>query len=283
VTPTGGGFVSQTQRDTQAAQRGANIDVAKAGAIENIQTQGARSVAFNKILDDEIRPAAAAGDTVSGIRKQQFQMFERPGVDANKIFGIANGAGRSATDQSWTIVRDILTGEFKGQSDGQLSKRLQALGLTPEEQSALAEYQQSVVAINAANLRAVAGPGAVSDAEQKINREAGLDPTVVPGLAAYNIMSRSQFDADRARYKAEFALNSRATNALELDRDWRRESSRLGKIYTDIARERSKFISDQGGSYAAVKEGYKRFPIPEYDVETGTWKKIKPLGQILGK
>jgi hypothetical protein len=218
VAAAGGG-----RTPAQIAQR---QELGQAAALENIQVQGARSQGFNKVLDDEIRPQAQAADTVSSIRKQQFELFDRPGIDAGKIFGIANGAGRSATDQTWTILRDVLTGKFKG-GDDELGQRLANLGLNPQEQAALLEYQQSIVAVNAANLKKVSGGGSVSDAEQAVNRQAGMDPTRVPALSAYNIMAQSQFDADRARWKADWALTSRATNALELDRDWRRESQRL--------------------------------------------------------
>jgi hypothetical protein len=135
------------------------------------------------------------------------------------------------------------------------------------------------VDVNSANLKKTAGPGAVSDAEQKVNREAGVDPTKVPALGAYNAMSQSKFDADKARWKADWASTSTATNALELDKQWRQESSRLTKIYSDIAKERIKFIADNGSTTAAVKEGYKRFPIPEYDPSEG-WKKTRPLSSF---
>jgi hypothetical protein len=77
-------------------------------AIEAAQQIGIkRTESFNKILDEEVRPAGQSGDIVSSRRKQQFEIFDRPGVDVNKLFGLATGAGRSPGDQTWTIVRDI--------------------------------------------------------------------------------------------------------------------------------------------------------------------------------
>jgi len=272
--------VPAAQPGAPAAQPGAPAAPGQtiAGREAAQQTGIKRTESFNKILDEEVRPDGQKGDTISARRKQQFEIFDRPGVDMNKIFGIATGAGRSASDQTWTIVRDVLLGKFEGRTDD-IKQRAAALGLSPAEQSALAEYHIANVDVNAANLKKSAGAGSVSDAEQKVNREAGVDPTKIPALGAYNAMSQSKFDADKARWKADWASTSTATNALELDKQWRQESSRLTKIYSDIAKERARFIADNGSTTAAVKEGYKRFPIPDYVPGEG-WKKTRPLSSF---
>ena len=255
-------------------------EIGKAAAIENINVQGARSKAFNDILDTEVRPQAQAGDTVSSIRKQQFAIFDRPGIDTNKIFGLYNAAQEAPGDQKLSIIRDIFGGVFKPEAE--VSQRLAQLNLSPAEKAALQEYNIANQQINAATLKRTAGAGSVSDAEQKANKESNVDPTKIPALGAYNAMAQSQFDADKARWKADWALNSTATNALQLDKEWRRESQRLSDIYRDIAVQRIKFINANGNTYNAVREGYRRFPVPEYDPGSGTWKKTKPLGAILG-
>jgi hypothetical protein len=255
-------------------------EVGKAGAIENIQVQGARSKAFNDILDTEVRPQAQAGDTVSSVRKQQFAIFDRPGVDSNKLFGLYNAAAEGTGDQKLSIIRDIFGGVFK--PDAEVSQRLAALNLSPQEKSALMEYNTANQRVNAATLKQNAGPGAVSDAEQRANREANVDITKVPALGAFNAMAQSQFDGDRARWKADWALSQPAQNALQLDKAWRKENQRLGEIYRETATQRAKFIAENGGTTAAVQLGYKRFPVPEYDPATESWIKTKPLSQILG-
>ena len=259
VQAAGGGVAAGG--GTGGRPTGTQMVLGEAAGKENIQVAGARSKAFNDILDTEVRPQAQAGDTISSTRKQQFEIFDRPGVDMNKIFGLATGAGRSAGDQSWTMIRE----------------RAAALGLNSAEQSAFSEYQIANVAVNAANLKKTAGAGSVSDAEQTVNRQAGVDPTKVPALGAYNAMAQSKFDADKARWKADWAENHPATNALQLDKAWRQESSRLTDVYSTIARDRIKYIAENGSTTAAVREGYKRFPIPEYDPQSGQWKKTKPL------
>lgn len=265
---------------TSPARFRQGLEIGTAAAKENIQVQGARSQSFNKILDEEVRPQAQAGDTVSSARKQQFAIFDRPGIDANKLFGLYTAAQESPNDQKLSIIRDIFGGVFKPEAE--VSQRLAQLNLTPAEKAALQEYNIANQKINAATLKQTAGPGAVSDAEQRANRESNVDITKIPALGAYNAMAQSQFDGDRARWKADWALTQPAQNALELDRAWRKESQRLSNIYRDMATQRIRFINENGNTFNAVREGYRRFPVPEYDPESGTWKKTKPLGAILG-
>ena len=281
ATPGAGGRVAGGVSGQGISGMKSQQEIGVAGAKENIQVQGQRAQSFNKILDEEVRPQAQAGDTVSSVRKQQFAIFDRPGVDSNKIFGLYNAAQESPGDQKLSIVRDIFGGTFKPEAE--VSQRLALLNLSPQEKSALMEYNIANQRINAATLKQTAGPGAVSDAEQKANRESNVDPTKIPALGAYNAMAQSQFEGDKARYKADWALTQPATNALQLDKAWRKESQQLTKTYIDIAKQRAQYISSMGGTTAAVREGYKRFPIPEYDPETESWKKTKPLSQILGK
>ena len=251
-----------------------------ASGKENIQVAGKRSESFNKILDEEVRPQAQAGDVVSATRKQQFQIFNRPGVDADKIFGLYNAAGENPNDQKLTIVRDILGGMFKPEAE--VSQRLAQLNLTPQEKAALTEYNIANQRINAATLKQNSGPGSISDTEQRANREANVDVTKIPALGAYNAMSQSQFTGDLARYKGDWADRQPATNALQLDKAWRKEQDRLQTVYADIARQRAEWIARNGGTTSAVKQGYIRYPIPEYDPATETWKKTRPLSAIMG-
>ena len=239
-----------------------------------------RGESFNKHVDETITPDAINGDSISSTRKQQFALFDRPGVDAGKIFGIANGAGAAPGDQRWTMFRDILLGKVSEPAD-KIRERAAALGLNREEQSAAAEYAIANADINSKTLKSTAGPGSVSEAEQKINQERNVDPTKVPMLGGYNAMAQSQFNGDLARYKGDWATNSTATNTAQLEKDWRKEKDKLVKIYTDVAQERIKYIADMGNTPAAIKEGYKRFPVPQYDPNAnggeGGWIKKKPL------
>jgi hypothetical protein len=154
------------------------------------------------------------------------------------------------------------------------------LNLSPQEKSALMEYNMANQLINAATLKQSAGPGSVSDAEQKANRESNVDPTKIPALGAYNAMAQSQFSGDVARYKGDWAESYPAQNALQLDKAWRKEKATLSQMYGSIAKKRAEYIASNGATTAAVKDGYKKYPIPEYDPQTGMWKKTKPLAEI---
>lgn len=281
TTPGTGGRVAGGVPGGGISGMKAQQEIGVAGAKENIQVQGARAQSFNKILDEEVRPQAQAGDTVSSVRKQQFAIFDRPGIDSNKLFGLYNASQESPGDQKLSIVRDIFGGTFKPEAE--VSQRLALLNLSPQEKAALMEYNIANQRINAATLKQSAGPGSVSDAEQRANRESNVDPTKIPALGAYNAMAQSQFEGDKARYKADWALTQPATNALQLDKAWRKESQQLSQMYGTIAKQRAEYIAQMGATTAAVREGYKRFPIPEYDPQTESWKKTKPLSQILGK
>jgi hypothetical protein len=272
---TTGGRVDGGVSTTSISGLKTGQEIGKAGALENIQVQGARAQSFNKILDEEVRPQAQAGDTVSSVRKQQFAIFDRPGVDANKLFGLYNAAAEGTGDQKLSIIRDIFGGIFKPEAE--VSQRLAGLNLTPQEKSALMEYNTANQKVNAATLKQNSGPGAISDAEQRANREANVDITKVPALGAFNAMAQSQFDGDRARWKADWATKQPAQNALELDKAWRKENQRLADMYRETATQRARFIAENGGTTAAVQQGYKRFPVPEYDPATESWKKTRPL------
>jgi len=281
ATPGVGGRVAGGVSGQGISGMKAQQELGVTAGKENIQVQGQRAQSFNKILDEEVRPQAQAGDTVVQTRKQQFAIFDRPGIDANRLFGLYTAAQESPGDQKLSIIRDIFGGIYKEPND--VSQRLAQLNLTPEEKSALSEYNIANQRINAATLKQNSGPGSISDTEQRANREANVDITKIPALGAYNGMAQSQFTGDLARYKADWALTQPATNALQLDKAWRKEQTRLTEVYGNIAKQRAEFISKNGATFNAVKEGYKRYPIPEYDPNTESWKKTKPLAEILGK
>lgn len=258
------------------AARAQATEIGTAAAKENIQVAGKRSESFNKHIDETITPDAINGDSIASTRKQQFAMFNRPGVDAGKIFGIANGAGSAPGDQRWTMFRDVLLGKVSEPAD-KIRERAAALGLNPQEQSAVAEYAIANADINAKTLKGTAGPGSVSEAEQKINQARNVDPTQVPMLGGYNAMAQSQFSGDLAKYKGDWSLTSKASNTAQLESDWRKEKTKITQMYIDMAKQRIDYIASMGNTSAAIKAGYDRFPVPEYDANTGTWRKTKPI------
>ena len=259
-------------------------ELRKAAGVENIQVAGKRSESFNKYLDETIAPESISANNIVDTRKQQFAILKRPGIDTNKLFGLYNAAQESPGDQKLSIVRDIFGGTFKNPDD--VSKRLAELNLSPAERSALSEFNSLNQTINAATLKKNAGPGSVSDAEQRANRESNVDIGKIPALGAYNIMAQTQFDADKIRYKADWAVSSKhnAQNSIELEREWRKEVQSVNKYYEQMARDRARWLATNGvNNPNAVPEAYRKYPVPEYDPVAGRWIKTRPLDNILGR
>jgi hypothetical protein len=245
-----------------------------------------RTESFNKIIDTEYRDNGQKGEIISNNRKQQYDILNRIDPSTGKgmaetISGLYNAANEGTGDQKLTIIRDILAGKV-GKTEDEISNRIAELNITPAAKSALREYNALNAQIAGQTLRETAGPGAVSDAEQAANRARNVDITKSPMLGAYNIMGQSQFNGDLQRYKADLAATTTAPNATSFDRDFRKTQSELIKAYREVTEARLKFMDANGGANnpAAVREGYKRYPVPEYDPQSGNWRYLKPLDKI---
>ena len=246
---------------------------------------GKRTEAFNKIIDTEYREAAGNGDVIVENRKKQYDILNRIDPATNKgmaetISGLYNAANQNPGDKKLTIIRDIFTGKVVPEKE--ISERIAKLNIGPAAESALQEFNALNAQIAGRTLRETAGPGAVSDAEQAANRARNVDIANAPMLGAYNMMGQSQFSGDIQRYKADLAATTNAPNATVFDRDFRKTQTELVKAYREVTEARLDFINKNGGANnpAAIREGYKKYPVPEYDVSTGNWKYLKPLDKI---
>jgi hypothetical protein len=247
---------------------------------------GKRAESFNKIIDTEYREGAANGDIIVENRKKQYDILNRIDPGTNKgmaeiISGLYTAANEDPGNQKLTIVRDILTGKV-GKNEDEVSQRIAQLNISPAAKSALQEYNALNAQIAGRTLRETAGPGAVSDAEQAANRARNVDITKAPMLGAYNMMGQSQFSGDIQRYKADLAATTDAPNATTFDRDFRKTQTELVKAYREVTEARLDWINKNGGATnpAAIRDGYKKYPVPEYDVSTGNWRYLKPLDKI---
>jgi hypothetical protein len=250
-----------------------------------LEVAGKRSESFNKIIDTEYRENGQKGEVISTNRKQQFDILNRTDPVTGKgmaevLSGIATAANLNPNDQKLTMVRDILLGGVRPEKE--IAQRAYELNLSPQAKGALQDYSSLNAQIAGQTLRETAGPGSVSDAEQAANKARNVDITKAPMLGAYNMMARSQFNGDIQRYKSDLSANTAAPNATVFDREFRKEQSKLVNAYREVTEARLDFIDKNGGANnpAAIREGYKRFPIPQYDVETGNWKYLKPLDKI---
>ena len=242
-----------------------------------------RTEAFNKIIDTEYRDNGQKGEIISNNRKQQYDILNRIDPSTGKgmaetISGLYTAANEGTGDQKLTIIRDILAGKV-GKTEDEISNRIAQLNISPDAKSALQQYNALNAQIAGQTLRETAGPGAVSDAEQQANRARNVDITKAPMLGAYNMMGQSQFNGDLQRFKSDLAATTTAPNATSFDRDFRKEQAKLVAAYREVTEKRLDFIDKNGGATnpAAVREGYKRYPVPEYDAGTGNWKYLRPL------
>jgi len=246
---------------------------------------GKRTESFNKIIDTEYREGAANGDIIVENRKKQYDILNRVDPSTGKgmaetISGLYTAANQDPGNKKLTIVRDILTGRVVPEKE--ISERIALLNISPAAESALQEFNALNAQIAGRTLRETAGPGAVSDAEQAANRARNVDITKAPMLGAYNMMGQSQFSGDLQRYKADLAATTTAPNATTFDRDFRKTQTELVRAYREVTEARLDFINKNGGANnpAAIRDGYKRYPVPEYDVNTGNWRYLKPLDKI---
>ena len=262
-----------------------NINASIAQQKQQLERGTKRSESFDKIIDTEYRDNASKGESVVNSRKNQFGILSR--IDENgkpvaeQISGLYNAANENPSEQKYSIVRDIFGGVFKPEAE--VSQRLAQLNLTPKAKAALIEFNGENAKIAAQTLRETSGPGSVSDAEQAANRARNVDITKTPMLGVYQMMAQSQFNGDLQRFKHDFAAETNQPNSAKFEKEFRQTSSKLTDTYRQIAEDRIKYIQDNGNTPAAIRDGYKRFPAPEYDPGTGQWKYLKPLSAIFGK
>lgn len=268
----------------QAAPAGAPVAQGSAPAATaamspaDVQRQGkvseAQSAAFVKFENEEILPMAQAGQTISRVRKEQIKgpdgILNNPEI-ASLLQGSSGG-------EVGNILRDLITGQFKDQAD--LSARVASLNLNDRQKAVL--YRQIGLnnQIAPLTLRANAGPGAVSDAEQKANRDANVDITRQPLYSGLSLLTKDQFLKDQQQARADFkAKNPQFTTTAEFNAAWNAEKSKVDKQYENIYAARAAYIAkhnpmDKNGKSTnpgAVVDAYKYFPVPEWNSETRSW------------
>jgi hypothetical protein len=261
---TSGGAVSPQAARPSAGVTPASIEVGQVGAE-------AAAKEFVKFSAEDITPKADAGSQVARIRKAQIKGPD--GILANpELAGILQGQGGTGAEVL-NIIRDTVTGNFK--EGEELSRRINALNLTQRQKDVLNTQIGLATSLNPLTLKANAGPGAVSDAEQKANRQANVDIARSPLYTGLTLMTRSQFTNDLSVARAEFKAARPDLNTTEkFNSAWNTEKSRLNKEYDAIYEARAKYIAQynkDGKNPGAVVDAYKYYPVPEYDSETKTW------------
>jgi len=224
---------------------------------------------FVKYAAEDITPKADAGGQVARIRKEQIKGPD--GILNNpEIAGLLQGGSGSEVGN---IIRDLVTGNFKDQAD--LSTRVASLNLTDRQKDVLYRQINLATQVNPQTLKANAGAGAVSDAEQKANRQANIDITRQPLYAGLADMARSQFVNDMAVARADFkAARPDIKTTEQFNSEWSKEKSRRQKEYDQIFEARAAYIAKynkDGKNPGAVVDAFKYYPTPEWNSETRSW------------
>jgi len=240
---------------------------------------------YNEYIEKEIQPKADASKTISRVRREQVNGPE--GILNNpEIAGLLSG---SSGGEVGNILRDLITGNFKDQAD--LSTRVAALNLTPRQKDVLYTQIGLNNQIAPLTLRANAGPGAVSDAEQKANREANVDITRQPLYSGLTLMTRDQFEKDKSIAKNDFrSANPEIRKTDALNKAWAAQEKRANEAYDSIYAARAAYIAKHNPNNTnpgAVVDAFKYYPVPtwngsswDYGTEYAKKAARKPLGSF---
>lgn len=241
---------------------------AQAAATANIDLSKEERSNFLTYEEKDIIPKADASSNISRIRKQQLKGPD--GILNNKeIIGIMSGQGSAGVELA-NLIRDTVTGGIK---DDELSRRVNALGLNQRQRDVVYNQLSLNNSLAPETLKANAGGGSVSDAEQTANRRNNIDITKVPVYTAITMLSRDQFDKDTTVARQAFrTANPNLTTVRAFNDAWGREKERLQGEYDRIYDARAQYIakhSPKGSDPNVITFAYKQFPVPEFSRDGG--------------
>ena len=248
-----------------------------AGATEAAKTPQlvarADQEAFVKFKNDDILPKADAGNRLANIRRDQISGPD--GILNNpEIAGLMSGTG-SQSREFVNILRDIVGGGFDKVDD--MSLRIKQANLDPKMKDVLQVQLQRQREVTPLLIREVAPVGTITDFEQRMAKEAGIDVTRQGLYAGLTNLTRSQFQSDMAAYKAVFAeRNPQLRTRAEFDRAWNAEKSRLDASYRQVYSDRAKYIGqynrDGSNNNATIVAFRDHYPVPTFDASTGQFR-----------
>jgi len=251
----------QTPAQVQAAADAAAA-AARESATAPIQIATATEKEYRTKFLPELNNQAVQASDVRTYRKSITDIMTRN----PQLIGFMQGTG-GGFDETRNILRDLVAGRFKDQED--LSARIAKLNFpdTPEGRQAKAawsEIENLQRQIAPSTLKAVAGAGAVSEAEQKANRETIGDVTRLPVYTAFTINTRDQFQKDLKIAERDWAQGKTFTSDTQHSTEWAKEKKRLQDEYDAIYRARAEYIAKYKGAPGAVIDAFKLLPQPEY-------------------
>jgi len=259
----------EAQREREKKEREAGLEV-----------QTTEQKEFVKETKPAVGQTASDGQAVANARRQQLDIIKRN----PSIVNIMNGQG-TQYDQARRIMINAISGAYGAEERQQLATDLgQVMNkLTEAEQGALTEFVNLNTVVNAKTLRANAGPGAVSDAEQRANKEANVgNVDRIPAYAAMAGLHRSQFNGDLAASKQAFLqANPQFKTTSEFNSAWQKQEALRLKEYQAIAKARFDVMGrapESSASPEAIKAyrnrvfvAFEAYPAPQYDMATNKW------------
>jgi hypothetical protein len=203
------------------------------------------------------------------------------------IINILNGQG-TQYDRARRLMVNAVTGSYGNEDKKQLADELNQLvnKLNPGEYGALQEFLNQNTVVNAKTLRANSGPGAVSEAEQRANKEANIgNIDRIETYAALAGLNRSQFTGDLNASKQVFlASRPDIKTTAQWNTEWQKRESDLVKQYQAIAKGRFEIMGKppKAGASPAEMSAYRDrvfrafevYPAPQFNPGTGKWDYI---------
>lgn len=267
--PTGRRPTQQELEARGAAGTAAATEVAKTAPL----VRRADEESFIKFKNDEILPKADTGARLAGIRRDQISGPD--GILNNpEIAGLLSGTGGAAREFQ-NLFRDVVGGNFEKIDD--MSTRIKQANLDPRTKEVLQIQLQRQREVTPLLIREVAPVGTITDFEQRMAKEAGIDVLRQGLYSSLTNLTRSQFQSDMAAYKSVFAeRNPQLRTRQEFDRAWNAEKSRLDasyrKVYEDRARYLGQYNRDGSNNNATIVAFRDHYPVPAFDQSTGQFR-----------
>lgn len=215
---------------------------------------------------------------VAGTRREQLDIIRTN----PSILDIYNGSG-SGYDQARNVITKIVTGVYNADNQDQLFKDIKNISILPNERAALEQFANLNMTVNPKTLRANAGPGAVSNAEQQANQKANIQNVAeLTPLAALQGIYRSKFMSELADAKEAFLAKNQDTLKTDGDfnRAWAKEQNKWFKAHEAIAQARAEYLKPFNPGPSASKQelnafrdkvfkAFELYPSPTFDTTSG--------------
>jgi hypothetical protein len=240
---------------------------------QNVAIQEKDREAFVKYNNDDLLPKADAGAKLAGIRRDQ--LYGPEGVLNNpEIAGLLSGTGSQAREFQ-NLFRDVVAGNFEKVDD--MSTRIRASSMDQRMKDVLQVQLQRQREVTPLLIREVAPVGTITDFEQRMAKDAGIDVTRQGLYAGLTNLTRSEFQSDMAAYKAAFkAQNPNLQTREQFDSAWQQEKAKLDAVYRRIYEQRAQYIGkynkDGSNNNATVVAFRDHYPTPRFNQETKKWQ-----------